>query len=436
MSGDSAPPDGGAGSVSTPAVARARMPFHVMTKPIGPICNLACKYCFYLEKEVLFQGNTSFRMKPEVLERYIREYIQAQPSAEVTFAWQGGEPTLMGLPFFERVVELQQRYAEGRTIHNSFQTNGTLLDEAWGRFLHQHQFLVGLSIDGPRELHDTWRVDRRQGPTFDSVMRGLEVLKRCHVEFNTLTCVNRRNAVRPLEVYRFLRGIGSKFLQFIPIVERLPNQAAQRLGLSLAAPASTSGTPDPARLTPWSVLPLDYGEFLCQIFDRWVRHDVGRVYVQDFDGALAAWLGAPPAVCVHAEVCGRAFALEHDGGVYACDHFVYPDYFLGNLMDQSLAEIADSAKADAFGQAKRDTLPTDCLQCPVRFACQGGCPKHRFSPDKDGGTQLNHLCAGYKRFFLHVAPAMQAMATLVRQGQPASRIMDSPEAHRPASKRP
>ncbi|MGF1448297.1 MAG: anaerobic sulfatase maturase [Opitutales bacterium] len=409
----------------------ASAPFHLMTKPIGPICNLECTYCFYLEKEQLFEKNERWRMSDDTLERYVKAYIQAQPGDEVNFAWQGGEPTLLGVDFFRKAVAWQKQYAGGKRISNAFQTNGTLLNEEWAQFLADAQFLVGISIDGPPELHNTYRVDKRGQDSYAKVMRGLECLKRHKVEFNTLTVVNRANSQHPLEVYKFLRNIGSTYLQFIPLVERQADVVAHKLGLDLAAPpdldharqldGSTEG--EAPKVTEWSVRPHDYGEFLIRIFDRWVTRDVGRTYVQQFDTALAKWLGVPGGVCHFSETCGRALAIEHDGNVYACDHFVYPHYRLGNFLEDDLAAMADSPQMRKFGEDKRDTLPRYCRECTYLFACNGECPKHRFETTPDGEPGLNYLCAAYKRFFAHIDPALRVMAQLYRQGQPPAAIM-------------
>lgn len=399
--------------------------FHVMTKPIGPICNLDCKYCFYLEKETLYPGNRRWEMPDDVLERYVREYIDQQDVPDIHFAWQGGEPTLLGVRYFHRVVELQRRYAGGKRVHNALQTNGTLLDDEWGGFLHQNRFLVGLSVDGPEDLHDAYRVDRRGRPSFADVMRGLDVLKRHRVEFNTLTVVNRLNARRPLDVYRFLKRIGSGFLQFIPLVERAaPAPAAGGLRLAEPPHLAASGPPDdePA-VTEWSVDASDYGGFLVTIFDEWVRKDVGRVFVQMFDVALGNWAGAGSSLCVFAETCGQGLAMEHNGDLYACDHYVYPEYRLGNVRDRSLGDMAVSERQVRFGLDKRDTLPRQCRECSVRFACHGECPKHRFMRTADGEPGLNYLCPAYKRFFTHIAPHMRTMVDLLRAGRAPAEIM-------------
>lgn len=407
----------------------ARAPFHLMTKPMGSKCNLDCTYCFYLEKERLYPETAGFRMKPEILEAYIRDYIAAQPGETVSFAWQGGEPTLAGVDFFVRAVALQQRYANGRTIENAFQTNGTLLDDTWGEFLARNRFLVGLSLDGPSHLHDACRVDRGKRPTFDRVMAGLEVLKRHKVEFNTLTTVHRHNSHAPLEVYRFLRKVGSGFLQFIPIVERNTAGAAEANGLRLAPPPDHEDAACPAaQVTEWSVRPADYGAFLCTIFDEWVQRDVGRVFVQQFDAALANWVGEPARICVFSEHCGRALAIEHNGDVFSCDHYVYPRYRLGNLMSQSLAAMADSPRQVEFGLAKSRSLPRYCRECPVRFACHGECPKHRFLRTPHGEPGLNYLCSGYKQFFTHIDSPMRTMAALLGLGRAPAEIMLLPES--------
>ncbi len=396
----------------------AHSPFHIMTKPIGPICNLDCKYCFYLEKEKLYPGTKKWTMSGEVLERYVREYIAAQPGDEVHFAWQGGEPTLLGVNFFRTVVDLQQRYAEGKTIHNALQTNGVLIDDEWGAFLAEHAFLVGMSIDGPRELHDCYRIDKGQAPTFDLVMRGIAKLKQHGVEFNTLTVVHRQNSEHPLEVYRFLKEIGSGFIQFIPIVERRAADADKH-GLVLIKPSFESV----AEVTEWFVEPQAYGRFLSRIFDEWVKKDVGRIFVQLFDVALESWLGMEASLCVFRKTCGSALAMEHTGDLYSCDHFVYPENRLGNIMEAGLEKLVNSPEQRAFGEAKLESLPRICRTCEVRFACNGECPKHRFLMTPAGEPGLNYLCAGYKHFFKHIDPYMQFMAGELRAGRPPANIM-------------
>lgn len=389
-----------------------------MTKPIGAVCNLNCHYCFYLEKQALFPARQSYRMSDEVLENYVRQYIESQPTDEVTFSWQGGEPTLLGVGFFEKVIAWQTRYAGGKRISNALQTNGTLLDDNWGAFLHRHNFLVGISIDGPAHLHDAYRQGKKGQPSFAEVMRGVEVLRRHRVEFNTLTVVNRLNSRWPLLVYRFLKEIGSGFMQFIPVVERVERKD----GPTLAGPPGGDGIEH--EVTPWSVRPEDYGSFLSTIFKEWSRKDVGRVFVQLFDVTLGAWTGAPSGLCVHAPNCGRGVAMESNGDLYACDHYVYPDYRLGNMLETDLRDMVDSARQQAFGRAKSESLPAQCRQCRYLFACYGGCPKHRFSTTADGEPGLNYLCAGYRRFFRESRPKMEAMADLLARGRAPAEIMN------------
>ncbi len=416
---------------------KAGRPFHILTKPVGPICNLDCKYCFYLEKEKMYPGENSWRMSDAVMEKYVRDYIHSQPVTEINFAWQGGEPTLLGVEFFRKAVALQKKFADGKTISNALQTNGTLLDDEWCGFLAANKFLVGLSVDGPAELHDKYRVDKRQQPTFDKVMRGLEFLKKHKVYFNTLTVVNRANSQQPLEVYRFLKSIGSEFLQFIPLVERT---AAGETNLDFAEPPllvrsgvsaerrnfpdeSAALCRDAATVTPWSVEAEQYGNFLCAIFDEWVRHDVGKTFVQLFDTALGNWMGLGSSLCVFAEKCGSALAIEHNGDLYSCDHYVYPRYKLGNVMNQSLGAMLNSPAQIKFGNDKFDTLPKFCRECEVRFACNGECLKHRFIQTPDGEDGLNYLCAAYKKFFSHIDPHMKTMARLLQNNRAPSDIM-------------
>jgi uncharacterized protein len=405
-------------SPATDTAPAKPLSFHIMTKPIGPICNLDCKYCFYLEKEKLYPAQSGWKMADDVLESYVRQYIQSQAAETIDFAWQGGEPTILGVEYFRRVVELQKKYAAGKQIQNAFQTNGVLLDDEWGEFLARNNFLVGLSIDGPRELHDRYRIDKGGKPSFDKVVAGLNVLKKHGVEFNTLTVVGRHNARQPLDVYRFLKEIGSGYMQFIPVVERIARDAGDD-GLVLIKPDAAEN----ARVSDWSVDPVDYGKFLCTIFDEWVRNDVARFYVQLFDVTLETWLGMPASLCVFRETCGSAMAMEHNGDVYSCDHFVYPENKLGNIMESPLESLVTSPQQAKFGTDKRDTLPKFCRECDVRFACHGECPKRRFIRTPDGEAGLNYLCAGYKAFFHHVDPYMRFMAGELRQGRPPANVM-------------
>lgn len=392
--------------------------FHILTKPIGPICNLDCKYCFYLEKEALYPHVSKWSMPDDVLEAYVRQYIETQPAEVVHFAWQGGEPTLLGVDYFRRIVQLQSKYANGKRIENGLQTNGVLLNDEWGEFLSEHQWLVGISVDGPRRVHDRYRLNKGGQPTFDRVMQGMEVLKKHRVEFNTLTTVHRANSQHALEVYRFLRQNGSGYMQFIPIVERI-SQGTTQHGLSLVSPDFAGN----ATVSPWSVQPEQYGRFLCSIFDEWVRKDVGRVFVQLFDICLEIWMGMEPSLCVFRETCGSALAMEHSGDVYSCDHFVYPENKLGNIMETGLRVLVNSPQQRKFGADKNDTLPRYCRECEVRFACNGECPKHRFSTTPDGEPGLNYLCAGYKMFFNHIDPYMRFMTEELRRQRAPANIM-------------
>jgi uncharacterized protein len=397
---------------------RAYPAFHIISKPSGPICNLDCNYCFYLEKEKLYPDATRWSMSPGVLEEFIRQYILAQDVPVISFTWQGGEPTLAGLDFFRRVVELQRKYAAGRRIENSLQTNAVLIDGEWAAFLAQEQFLVGVSIDGPEELHDGCRKYKGGRGSFSDVFRGLRHLQEAGVEFNTLSVVNRLTSQQPLEVYRFLCDIGSHYMQFIPAVERIASMP-DSAGLTIVTP-SHSGS---AEVSDWSVEPEPFGRFLCAIFDEWVRNDVARRYVQLFDVTLENWLGMTPSLCVFRETCGGALAVEHNGDLYSCDYFVYPEHRLGNIMEKPLESLVNSPAQVAFGNAKRDTLPQYCLKCDVKFACQGECPKHRFAITPDGEAGLNYLCAGYKQFFHHVAPYMDFMAKELREGRAPANVM-------------
>jgi uncharacterized protein len=384
--------------------------FHVLAKPTGSICNLDCEYCFFLSKEALYPGDR-FRMTEGLLETYIRQIIEAQAGSDVTIAWQGGEPTLMGLGFFEHAVELAESYRRpDQTLHHTIQTNGTLLTPEWCQFLSERDFLVGLSVDGPRELHDAYRVDKKGRPSFDRVMRGHRLLVEYGVEFNVLCTVHAANQQHPLDVYRFFRDeLGAKHVQFIPIVEREEPGA---------------GTQQVASVSSRTVDPVLWGQFLVAVFDEWLVRDVGTVFVQAFDAALASWLGLPPGVCVFAETCGNAVAMEHNGDVYCCDHFVEPDYLLGNVSETHLVELVASPRQREFGAAKRDALPRYCQTCEVRFACNGECPKNRFIATPDGEAGLNYLCRGYKTFFTHIDGPMRVMANLLRRGHDAPEIMD------------
>ncbi len=403
---------------------RAKRRFHVMAKPAGAACNLDCTYCFYLSKPDLPHGPGLGKMDDDTLERFVRDYIHSVTGDEVVFSWQGGEPTLCGLDFFRKVVALQHKYTKGtQRIENDLQTNGTLLDEDWARFLKEHRFLVGLSIDGPREIHDRCRVTKRGAPTFDRVFAAAKLLKRFGVPFNTLTCVSRYNATRPLDVYRFLRReLGSTYLQFIPIVEsRDFATTAPQYGDAARAPVI--GTPE-ARpghansiVTDWSVDPDEYGYFLCKLWDEWLARDVGKVLVSFCETLVAQRMGLPAQVCVHNEFCGKGVALEHDGSVYACDHYVYPEYRLGNIHDGSLGDMVFSPAQVKFGYAKSEALPARCRHCSFLRDCWGGCPKDRLLRTPDGEPGLNYLCSGFQRFFGHAGPAASRIAQRIQSSR-------------------
>ena len=385
---------------------------HILGKPTGAICNLGCSYCFFLDKEALYEGDR-FRMSDEMLETYIRSLIDSHKAPQVTVAWQGGEPTLMGLDFYRTTIELEERYREpGMTFLNTLQTNGTLLTDDWCEFFAEHDFLIGISIDGPRELHDAYRVTKRGECTFDKLMRGLRLLQKHDVEYNILTTVNRLNGDYPLQVYRFLRDdAGTDWMQFIPVVERVDEQGN---------PADLRGSFASER----SVRPEQFGTFLTTIFDEWLHHDVGSVFVQTIEAAARNWAGlGQSGMCVFNETCGLGLALEHNGDLYSCDHFVDPEYLVGNIGEHTIDELVADRGQYEFGQDKRDSLPQYCLDCDVRFACHGECPKNRFITTPDGEPGLNFLCTGFKDFFHHVDRPMKIMIDLMRNGRPASDVM-------------
>jgi uncharacterized protein len=386
----------------------APLAFHLLAKPTGSRCNLDCKYCFFLSKEKLYPGS-NFRMTDDLLENYICQNIQCQEVPEVTIAWQGGEPTLMGLDFFRRSIELVKKYKRpGMRVHNTMQTNGVLLNDEWCKFFHDHKFLIGLSLDGPRDMHDTYRKDKGGNSTFDRVMRAVRLMQKHHVDFNILATVNAANADHPLEVYKFLRDeVRTQYIQFIPIVER----------------DNKTGYQEGEKVTDRSVKPDQYGRFLISIFDEWVKRDVGLVFVQIFDVALGAWHGEPSGICAFSPACGTALAMEHNGDIYSCDHFVEPRYFLGNIRDRTIAELIMSEKQRYFGQNKLLALPNYCSECEVLFACYGECPKNRFITTPDGEPGLNYLCSGYKAFFHHIDQPMKIMSNLLRQNRAPAEIV-------------
>jgi len=393
--------------------------FHLLAKPTGATCNLDCSYCFFLSKEMLYPGGR-FRMADELLENYVKQLVQSHATPDVYVAWQGGEPTLMGLPFFERSIEYARKHGRpGQTIHYTIQTNGTTIDESWAAFFKKHGFLVGISIDGPRAMHDAYRVDKGGQPTFDKVMRGLGHLRERKVEYNVLTTLHRANADHPLEVYRFLRDeCGARYMQFIPIIERFADEATEWRSWRDRPFYTQTG----ANVTARSVTAKQYGKFHSGVFDEWVRTDVGRVFVQLFDTTLENWYSGQTSLCIHRATCGTSLAMEHNGDVYSCDHFVEPRFKLGNIAEKPLVDLVNSAQQRWFGEYKNASLPKYCRECDVRFACHGGCPKDRFISAPDGEPGLNYLCEGYKLFFHHVAPAMGVMVQLLHENRAPSEI--------------
>ena len=398
---------------------------HVLAKPIGPVCDIKCDYCFYLEKHALFGTGEDYRMADDVLAAYIRQYVEAQPTPVVEFVWHGGEPTLRGLDFFRRVVELQQPFRGVKEIRNVLQTNGMRLTDDWCAFFKANNFFIGLSLDGPQDMHDAYRKGRQGQSTFDGVLRGLKLLQKHKVDSNILACVGKATAYRPLDVYRFFKGEGVEFIQFTPLIERAPDSQAQAQGLWLATPARLDTEEPNTAVTPWTVEPEKYGDFLIAIYEEWVRQDVGTTFVMNFEWALNAWIGNPAPVCIFARQCGRAVALEHDGSVFACDHYVYPEYRLGNILDDDLAHMVEASVAGGFGPHKETTLPRWCRACEVLQACWGGCPKHRFTISPPGEPGLHYLCAGYKKFFLHIRKYLRVMTTLLEHGLPVSHVMEA-----------
>ena len=393
-------------------------PLYVMLKPAGALCNLACEYCYYTEKSKLYANNPQQVMSDELLERFIQQYLDAQTQPQVLFTWHGGETLMRPLAFYRKAMDLQRKYARGRTIDNCIQTNGTMLTDEWCRFFHDNHWLVGVSIDGPQEFHDEYRRNRQGRPSFVKVMRGIELLNKHQVEWNGMAVVNDYNADYPLDFYRFFKDIGCRYLQFAPIVERILPHAD---GRHLAAVDEEEGS----RLADFSVSPAQWGEFLCTLFDEWVRHDVGQYFIQLFDSTLANWVGQEPGVCTLARTCGHAGVMEWNGDVYACDHFVFPQYKLGNLHTKTLVEMMYSPRQQQFGQAKADSLPAQCRQCDYLFACNGECPKNRFCRTRDGEPGLNYLCEGYHRFFAHAAPYMDYMKRELLAGRPPANVMEA-----------
>lgn len=399
-----------------------RVGYHLMAKPMGAACNLACEYCFYLEKKALFPRNEEFRMTDAVLEAYISKYISSQNSSEISFVWQGGEPMLAGIEFYERAVTIQKKYAGSKRIVNSMQTNGTLINIAWCDFFKKYNFFIGLSLDGPAEVHDRYRKDAAGKPTFEKVMRGLRFLQEYGIEYNVLACVARDTGDDPLKSYNFFVENGIRYVQFTPIVERLPDEESERLGLRNSLPAG-AGDDSKQTVTPWSIEPIKYGDFLIDVFDQWVCRDVGSVFVMNFEWAISSWFGLKSTICIFAESCGDCAVVEHEGSVYSCDHYVYPQYKLGNVLEKSPAVLLKSKKQTVFARMKGGNLPESCKKCEVLFACRGECPRHRFDVFPWGEKNKSYLCEGYKNYFRHIHPYMKAMVQLIEHGQPVSGIM-------------
>lgn len=393
-------------------------PMYVMLKPVGSKCNLDCDYCYYLEKENLYEKKNHV-MSEDLLERFVKQYIESQTMPEIMFTLHGGETLMRPLSFYKRAIELQKQYARGRRIENSIQTNGTLLNDDWCRFFKENNFLVGISIDGPKEFHDEYRRDKMGRPSFHRVMRGIELLKKHEVEFNCLAVVNDYNVDYPLEFYNFFKEIGCQYIQFTPIVERIRKDNT----ISLLKLATARQKAHEADLAHYSVPAKKWGNFLCTIFDEWVKDDVGKIFIQIFDSTLANWVGEQPGVCTMAKTCGHAGAMEFNGDVYSCDHFVFPEYHLGNINSKSLTSMMYSDEQLKFGNDKFDSLPKQCRDCDFLFACYGECPKNRFIKDKYGNDGLNYLCQGYYQFFSHVAPYMDFMKKELQAQRPPANVM-------------
>lgn len=393
-------------------------PLYVMLKPAGAHCNLACKYCYYLEKNNLYDKSHRHIMSDEMLEQFTREYIEAQTMPQVLFTWHGGEPLMRSIDFYKKALALQKKYARGRRIDNVIQTNGTMLTDEWCEFFAQNNWLVGISIDGPQEYHDHYRLTTTGNPSWQKVMHGIELLKKHHVEWNAMAVVNAYNADHPLEFYHFFKDNGCQYLQFTPIVERLTQHQD---GRTLASLADDKEIP----LADFSVTPEQWGSFLCAIFDEWVRNDVGKMFVEIFDCTLANWIGVLPGICAYSKNCGHAGIMEHNGDVYSCDHFVFPEYKLGNIRDHTLIGMLYGDKQHAFSRLKHTSLPRQCKECDMEFACHGECPKNRFEKDKYGEPGLNYLCKGYYQYYSHVAPYMDFMKRELQAQRPPANIMEA-----------
>ena len=392
-------------------------PLYVLAKPVGASCNLRCKYCYYLEKSHLYRNAPARVMSDELLERFVQEYMQAQTMSQVLFTWHGGEPLMRPLSFYRKAVALQEKYAFGRQIDNTIQTNGTLLTDEWCEFFKEHNWLVGISIDGPQEFHDEYRRTASDKPSWQKVMRGIRLLRKHGVEWNAMAVVNDFNAGYPLEFYHFFKEMGAKYIQFAPVVERM---AAHSDGRHLATLVDQE-----CPVADFSVSPAQWGDFLCAIFDEWVRHDVGQTYVEIFDCTLANWVGERPGICVYAKECGHAGVMEFNGDVYSCDHFVFPEYKLGNIRDRTLVEMLYGEQQRQFSCLKHASLPKQCKECEWEFACHGECPKNRFVNDRYGNPGLNYLCSGYRHFYEHVAPYMDFMKKEFMNQRPPANVMEA-----------
>ena len=384
--------------------------FNIMIKPVGSLCNLRCRYCYYLDKADIYGGKEP-RMTCEMLETFIREYIAANDVPEVLFNWHGGEPLLMGLDFYRKAIQLQKKYASGKRIRNALQTNATLVTAEWAAFFRENGFLIGVSLDGPKDVHDCYRAGKGGGSTSERVVKGIAELYKAGVDYNIMATVNRKSEGRGLEIYQFLKGAGTRFIQFMPVLEHVK-------GGRIVSPDEEG-----SQIAPWSVSAEGFGRFLCDIFDYWVRHDVGSVFINQFDSTLAMWCGEQPGTCTFAQTCGGNSVIEHNGDLYPCDHFVYEDYRIGNVLETDLRTLMTSEKQIRFGIDKRNGLPKKCVTCRWYFACHGECPKHRFNRTDSGEPGLNALCDGYSMFFSHVAPYMERMKQLLSEGRPPADIM-------------
>lgn len=403
--------------MESPSATPFARPVYIMTKPAGALCNLACKYCYYLEKSKLYTNNPRHVMSDELLERFTRDYIAMQTSPNVLFTWHGGETLMRPISFYKKALELQKKYAGGRNIDNSIQTNGTLITEEWARFFKENHFLVGVSIDGPQEFHDEYRKTRTGKPSFLQVMKGIQWLNRYGVEWNAMAVVNDFNGDYPLDFYHFFKEIGCHYIQFTPVVERYYRHPDGRM---LASPIDGAV----AELTDFSVSPEQWGKFLCMLFDEWVRNDVGEYFVQIFDSTLAGWMGVPPSLCSMGETCGHAGVIEFNGDVYACDHYVFPEFKLGNIYQDTLTNMMYSERQMRFGNNKRDLLTRQCRECDFLFACHGECPRNRFAQSRDGEDGQNYLCAGYYEYFQHVAPYMDFMKYQLQHEKAPANVME------------